>query len=359
MYRIRARALLAAIALLLWGLTAQAETLIDPANVTQEVANYKTTQVTVGTFIKEVSSSGSEYYPLTMTVRNETPNAYFAEYKVKRGQYVEAGDVLAVYDLRFSEVELATAQFNLKNAREALKEGEISRREEIEELRTRMYAETDMYEKQIKALELSRMELQLEKYIYEQERSIAQQEERIAEMEEERAANQLIAPMSGEVTEVAYKRVGDRVSVGETLIIISSHDVMLVRVDNTTGDYRYNMEVQVEVGKPKDRHTVAGRVVAADTLIPQADRTNHAFIALDPETDVTDFRNPKVRGDLVRVENAMLLPRKAVTLFAGKNYVTLLDGDMVKRRYVNYSLNNFEESWILQGIEEGDVIILN
>ena len=78
--------------------------IIDVSELTPQQINYNTTEVIRGEFIKETSTSASEYFPLTYNVKFDQSNAKFVEYTVKRGDVVKAGDVLARFTITGSDV---------------------------------------------------------------------------------------------------------------------------------------------------------------------------------------------------------------------------------------------------------------
>ena len=359
---IRRAALLMA-AMLLCMPAAQAEMtqdIIDVSTLTQQQINYKTVEAALGSYVREVSQSASEYFPLTYNVRFDQSNAKFVEFTVKRGQEVKKGDVMARFAITGSEVAFTRMEINLKRTEEDTRRGILDREEAIQKKRAEIAAMSSGYEQERAMLTLRKLEVELEQYKFRQQRSIDQQREAFEEEKERRANNVLLAPVDGVVSELAYKKVDDAVSPGETLAVISSEEIMLLRAKNERQELRYNMPVRVTVGNGKNQITLTGRVGAADDAIPEKERTGYLFVELDPyDSENIPIRSPKITGDTIRLDNVMVVQRSAATLEAGKYYVTKLKDGMVQKRFVEFGMGSAQTAWILTGVEDGETLVLD
>lgn len=364
MSRIRMkRLLLLIVAALLAVSTAQAseaQDIIDAAQLTPQQINYKTTEVRVGSFTKQANATASEYYPLTYNVRFEQSNAKFVEYTVSRGDEVKAGDVLARFTITGSDVALTRLEMNLSRTQEETERGIAEREEAIAKLRAEIATEKDSYEREKKTISLRKLEIDLEQYRYRQQNSIDTLKESLDEERERRENNVLISPVDGIVSELAYKKVDDAISANETLVTISSEEVMLLRAKNDSGELRYNMPVQVVMGSNKQPVILTGRIVAADDAIPESERTGYVFVQMDPyDTEEHKLRGPKLVADTMRVDNVLLIQRTAATLESGKYYVTKLTDGMVQKRYIQFGVGNIQDIWVLEGVTEGETLIID
>lgn len=337
---------------------AVSENLIQGQMETSETANYNLYTVESGVYERSYSGSCREYYPYTYNLRFETPNAKFKEYLVKRNQSVKKGDVLAVFTLEGDEVALSTQRLSLERAQEDLKTQKEAYQERIDEMYMTLTTTTDRFERDMLSLQIAYEEVSMAKYVYQQEIKIADIEKAIAELEEISEGNVLVAPADGVVTKISYVREGDRVSTSEVLITLYREERLLYRVDNTSNYFRYGMKVTVDVGPGKNRTTLTGSVVAADTLLPSSRRTNYAFIRLDPYDESIRMNNPVAKAPTEYVGNVMVLPRQAVELEAGKYYVTKYVDGTLQKRYVQYVKNNTTSTWLMQGIQSGETIII-
>lgn len=362
MSRINAKGLLIlmAAALALSGPAAAGEEdILRTEQLAPEQVNYKTTGVELGSFEKLTNTTASEYYPLTYSIRYDNSSAKFLEYTVTRGTEVKKGDVLARFVITGSEAQLTTMKLNLQRLEEATADGIREREEAVAEARAALAAEKDGYEKEKKQLALRRKEIELEQYRYRQSYSIERQKEALNEELQRREENVLLAPVDGVITDVKLKKVDDAVSPNESLLTIASHDVLLLRVDNSSGGLRYNMKVDVVSGNNTQRTELTGRVVAADDSIPEKARGGVAYIQLDPYDPELVLRSLKVTAPTLRLDNVLIAKRTAVTAENGKYYVTKLSDGMVQKRYIDVGMLNMNEVWFLAGVSEGETLVID
>lgn len=340
--------------------------LLSGESIQADEVNYRTTEVELGTYERRVGMQASEHYPRVASLRYEGSKAKFVEYKIKRNDEVKAGDVLAVFSTEIDEVELAALRVELEQLQSKYDSGRLEKMEEIENLTEQLRDVTEQYARELLMLQISRAELLLEQYDYQQQLAIADVRKAIAEMEEEAAGNVLVAPFDGVITSTHYMREGDRVPTNEVLLTIQSMDHVLLRVSNPQGEYRYGMDVKIEIGASKARYTLSGRVVGADTQLPASQRSGYAYIAIDDysaeeiqEAKKTIITNPSVSGATRYLENVVLVPRRAVKLDNGKYVVNKLVGTTLHKRYVNFIMQNASHAWVIQGLEPGETIIID
>ena len=145
---------------------------------------------------------------------------------------------------------------------------------------------------------------------------------------------------------------------GETLVTVKSGESMLLLVQN--GGLRYNMPIQVQIGSKPNEVYLTGRVVAADDAIPQNERSGFALIELDPY-DKEKYSIPEpvkvITGD--SLNNVLLIPNRAVNQEADKKYVLKYTDGVVQKRYIHPAMNNYQYTYVLEGVEEGETLILN
>ncbi len=352
----RTAALLAAFALLLVPVRAE-ETLIEPGQIKPSGNSYKTQVVERGVWEQTATTSASLIYPVTEYATYEGMTARFVEYKVSRGDYVEAGDVLAVMEVTASTMEITSLELSISRAQDDLAIGQAERQEQIEEMRRTLSALTGT-QRELAALSIEKAELALEQFVLEREYSIDTQQRRLDKLREQYDKSTLVAPISGTVTEVTYLKAGEQIFTGQRLATIRSEDRILLAVSDDGSKFRYNMEVTVEIGMARRRATAPGRVVAADNMLPNGKRGGYAFIAFTMPEGV-EAKNPKVMAKTVQVEDALILPRGSATLEGGNYYVYLLVDGQVCKRFVNAATQNASGIWVLQGLSEGDVIVVD
>ncbi len=355
----RRAARLIALLLMLRAAGALAE-LISPDQIVADEVKYKTCVAELGEYVRSFSISGSEYYPLVAAVRYRGDTATYAETLVKRGQAVKAGDPLFRVVVQYDEVHMAELEMAYARAQESFEQGKTDRLAAIDELQRSLAAEPDEYARRMGALRLKRLNVALEQYIYQQEYALETRRMELEELNERHGRGVVTAPMDGVITDLTYLREGDRVWDGMTLCRMSSEEVLLIAVKDSR--LRYGMAVKLEIGPNKNKVETTGRVVAATDVLRNAAVSDYALVELDdPELAATlNLRNIKVVFDSVRLENVLLVQRKAVVLAGGKYVVTKLTSDGVtQKRFVTQALSNPEKVWVLQGLEPGDTVIID
>lgn len=349
----------AALCLLLPLACAESASLISEEMIRYEAVHYDTVAVELGTFERSVSTSASDYYPATCTVRYEGVGARFGEYLVERKDEVKKGDVLATFELDFDEVGYAEAQLELERLQADALLAEERAQAELEALEKDLLKAASPADKALAQLRIRRAEIAREQAADSYSRRADAVRKRIAEMDAQKEAAVLVAPMDGVVTEIEGKRAGDEVAEGEALMTIRREDVMLLAIENPAGAFRYGAEVTIEVGSGKDRSQLSGRVVAVDTMAPAAERMGYALAEFENPDGVKLTRMTATEA-MIRVENVMLVPRKCVNMDGGKYYVMLLENGVPQKRFINCVFSSSaQDTWVLQGLEIGDEIVVD
>ncbi|MBR3503168.1 MAG: hypothetical protein IKO07_02860 [Clostridia bacterium] len=346
-------------ALVLAAPAAAASELIAAEKIVADEVKYNTCTVERTELVKSITIGASEYYPLITTVNYKGDPALYAEILVKRGQDVKAGDPLLRVTVQYDAVQMAELELACQRAEEAFREGVEQRQEEIDALERALAAETEGYQRRVDQLNLKKQKLALEQYIYQQEYALEDKRAQIDELNARHEENVVFAPLDGVVSDLTYFREGDRLYEGTYICQISSQDVMLLAVKD--GRLRYGQKVQIETGVNKERLVFKGRVVAASDCLEDV-VSDYALVEIDPDEDVSGvkWRASKVLADDVRLGNVLLIDRKAVTLNGGNYIVTKLTPDGVtQKRFINQGMMTPNGTWVLQGLEEGDVVIID
>jgi len=358
MFRIK-KLTAALLCLLLPVACAESPSLISEEMIRDEAAHYKTVAVEQGTFERSVSTAATDFYPVDCEVRFEGSGARFGEYLVERKDEVKKGDVLATFDVDFDEVAYAEAQLKLERLQaDALREDERGR-EAVEELEAALLKAVSSGEKALARLRIERAVVEQARTADSYARQIAALEKQIDEMEEQKNAVELIAPIDGVVTSMEAKRTGEKVAEGEALITLCDERVMLLAIENPAGAFRYGAELEIEVGNGKDRAVLGGRVVAVDSVAPAAERRGYALAEID-NPDNVKLTRMNAKEAMIRVENVMIVPRRAVKMDGGKYCVMLLKDGVPQKRFINCVFSSSAQNvWVLQGIQIGDEIVVD
>lgn len=359
MSRNKVTALLLVLLLTMTSFALADDNLIADDKIEQDEVNYETSDVEYGEFVKTAQGSGMEYYPLVYQVKYEGDTAAYIKTLVKNGETVQEDTPVMQIEVLYDDVQMAELNMNLDRTKTAFEEGKLDRELAIKELAASVGAMQDDYDRRSAEISLKKMKLELEQYIYRQEYSIAQQQENIDELNERHAVQYIYAGHSGVIENLAYFKEEDRIYNGTVIATINSDAVMLIAMKDS--QLRYGMDVTIEAGASKNRQTVTGHVVAATDCLRNV-TSPYTLIEVDPfePDDKFSWKGIKVFGDVIYLDNVLLMKRKAAVLDGGKYLVTLLTEDGVThKRYMTWGLNNAETVVVLQGVEDGDVAIID
>lgn len=362
MLRINKRLILLT-ALLLAFSSAAEDTLIAPDRIVQDSGNYKTVTVSKGVYEKSGQYGAGLYYPTRFEVIYEGAKARFVEYAVKRGSEVKKGDLIATFSVDRDEVAVVEKQIALTRAQESREEGLRSRREEIGLRKQENLSETDPVLREIGSLQIRKLEIALEKFDFESAANVKNLENSLSELLASYENQKVYAPADGVVDSVTYLRDGEFVYDGTQLAVIYDPYDILFTVNDESGSLRYNMPVTVSVGPNKGRVEGRGRIVAAYNVLPAKSSGKTCFIRVTDynEEEVKSLTRPSVAYTTIRLENVIVVPKNALTLYGGRYFTFKLSPDgMVSKRYVNYTAGNASSGvWVMDGLDVGDVLILD
>lgn len=315
---------------------------------------HQTVAVQKGSFIQTEKEKLTIVYTKEENLSWDKNNARYEEVFVRKNQAVKAGDILMSFKMDVSEAELTALRLRLQRAGEDLESGIASREEAIRELdeTTRYWG---YYDRTIALKQIEKLQAEYERFLYQMQQEISQLEEEIAEMEAEKENSVLRAPFDGIVKSVADWVYGGKVPVGQTLITIYSPDEFLLRCPQNP-NLRYNMSVGVEANASEE--LLPGTVISAANILPSSLNAGSVMIRLDAKMSAQELgRTIRINAQTRILQDVLIVDSKAVNPENGKSYVYVLDGDMLRKRYVEVGVDSRETAWILDGLSEGMLVI--
>lgn len=347
------------LALMLLPVRALGDDLIDADKLTPESANYDLYTIEYGEYTKSATATGYVVYLIEQEMFMEEGTARLNKINVVRSAEVKAGDVLATYEKEGSRAELERMELALRRTQESFELGKQERMESLRTLREQLGGLTDPTDIKLHQIRIQQAQLDYERYVYESEHSIAAQQRSIDETREFYADTQLVAPFDGVITYVSNKNPGDTIYPGETLVTVQSQESFLLGIDNSSGNFRYGMRVQVGIGPRNKKEYVEGRVVSASNVLPNENKVNYALIEMEPNDIKIGMKNISIEGKNIDLQNVLKISRGAITFEGGKSYVSILDGDMVQKRIIVSGHTSAGDTWVVQGLSEGQEVIID
>lgn len=364
---------------------------VSGGSVTVGEDEIKTATVRRTTYKEEFADMAEIEYPDTESLYIIEEDAVLDAVKVKPGQKVKKGDVLAVYHVETSETSLQKQKLLTGQARadyemelSGLKRTLSGMKEELGRMKSKS-------EKRMKQLEIKKMQKQIDAY-KKGEREVADQEKEYARILRMQKGANLVAKKSGVIIETAKSNVGEEIDSSIKIIEMRSNNKWVLRVSDPDSKLRYNMEVSVRLGKSVDdyREEVKGKVITAGNLAEggSGDETGgmmggdmmggdmddgdmdgsgtgggDVYIEIrDRDKKKYDFENQNIYVYAVSfsVENALVTDAKAVFSesvdISNRLYVLLLENGKMHKRFIVSNYRTENEVLIDQGVFEGQTL---
>lgn len=331
-----------------------------------EQVNYKTVAAEIGEYGRNGTATAGVVYPVKTVMTWEKANSYCAEVLVTGKQEVKKGDILMRFEVEVDHVALETLKLQLQRKSEELSREKEKRLAAIAEAKSAAEAlqEQVIYEKEIALLKAERMQAEYDAFLYGIQREITLLEEQIAELRRTAEENVLVAPHDGIVDLKTVLKPGDKMTPGQELLTVYATDKFLLKVNSGAEDLKYNMDVQIQAGDINNLQTFGGHVVVAANVLPASIAEDVVLIELDGQVLEKDFKNNKILTQILvnystdAFQNVLIMDLDALQMETGKHFVNILEGDTVHKRYVIPAKNNGESVWILDGVTEGQALII-
>jgi membrane fusion protein (multidrug efflux system) len=272
--------------------------------------------------------------------------AYVKEIVKEEGAYVKENDVLALLDDTEIKISYEQARIALEQSKLALEEAEANytRNKEL-----------------IKRELISEQEYQTQEAQYKQRQlDYENRQEDFKNLELQLNYTKVRALSEGYITERLIE-VGGRVTANQQVYTIEDFKPLLIRVYVPTTDaikLREGMtaEVTTEVLKGK---VFSGLV---KLINPRIDvQTGTVKVTIEVYDDTLRLRPGmfvEVRIVIGMKENVLVIPRKAVLYKQNKTFAFVLNGNQASQREINLGLAEEDNVEIMDGLKEGDTIVI-
>lgn len=307
----------------------------------------KTAVLGRGSVSHEFTQKGTLVYPTSewISCPDIYGTVYFEEQMVDIYQQVKKGDVLFKIRVQPNDVELARKEKELQRQRERLAELEKQDRKENQ-----------------KAIEQGK-------------ETVAELEKLVEEMKADYAMTEIRAPYDGIVTDLSIDlwwnrlKSGDMLQKGQSLLMLAEQGSNYIMVEDPNGLLTYGNVADIEYnGADGSRRKTTGLVVTLNQTCVSAELfgEGYALIRVSGE-DAGDMAGSIFNGDgswtlnrfdvtavTRKMENVLLVPKKAVMSYGGVTYVKLKqeDGSVL---YQSFLAGGADDAyyWVAEGLMEG------
>jgi len=349
--------------------------LVEPVQVTYDVAEVKRGTITKGirgtsTFTtvdkKELSFPESKGLRLKML-------------NVSSGDMVKAGQVLAELDAAELERSVEMAKYEIDKAKLELLEAQQDNKYEVEEARldvVKAEMNVKVNETKLAQIELEQAKLKLaeledpKRREYQIERAklnVKQREMDLSSLQKRLADTKLVAPMDGLVLFVSNEQVGDEVDAYQTLVTIGDPNKLYVLYTaperDAIKDVKDGVKATIKLpnGTEEQGIVVQTPLNVPDNIPEELKRLYHRSLLIAPVKPITGMEvGTSVYFEIIveQQENTVIIPSKALRIFNERTYVQVLEEDVKKEIDVTVGITNQAEVEIIDGLQPGQLVIL-
>lgn len=330
------------------------ETFTTPTDV-----NYETVEAAYGDYVVSAIGNVSAVYLQKAELSWDKSGSRFNEVLVEKGQEVKKGDVLITFTVESSKADLVELYLQRERKWDAYLEGKEKRLAEIEAAKQKAQL-LSSYDQQIENLKIEKLQAQYDAYVFETTRSVYAIDDKIREKEAVIEDNALIAPFDGVIDKVSNVYIGAETTSGQVLITMHSTENMLLQAKGAASDLRYNMPVTIVSGRGATAKYHSGRVVVAPNVLPSDVSSDQVLIKLDEDIKENDLsKQISYQANKELLQNVLLVPQGALNMELGKNFVHVLEGENVETKYVVVRYTRNSDIWVMEGISDGQVLVVD
>lgn len=294
----------------------------------------------------------------------------FDEYKVRLGDEVVKGQVLATADTKDlensiedkeSEIESLTKNYEYQKATyenkisiarirldKALKELETA----TEDTYTSICVTAGGYDIQIQRYTLLLEQLS-ETYSLEYEHLNTQ----LSKLKEKLKGNSIEAPFSGVIVALEDASYGDNINKDNYYVAIADTDVYYARCESAGNTIvKAASEILLIVNGMEYPLEYVPRSSEYNQLMRNSAEVSYAEFLINEPGDLGFGDTGKVRYITTKRENVLLVPENTVITSNGETYVYMDDNNVMTKRVVTTGMKDGLQVEITSGLEEGDVV---
>jgi multidrug efflux pump subunit AcrA (membrane-fusion protein) len=298
-------------------------------------------------------------YETIISYDNTDASAFFQEYLVSAGSYVEAGQPLIRLTQEVDPADVLEVQLALEREQSYYERLCEDHRQDLLKLSegTPEYAQmafSYVCDEEDLQKELEELQERLAAF-----QALEQQEEVI-----------LTAPFDGYVAECVDILPGSAVQAGGGLLRLQDIGTWFYQLSDEAGTVPYGASAALQIqGTDGSEITLSGTVVQSDMILSQM-QNGAAWVKFDSavedgqEVSMMDVRTlpqtASVKAVMIAAKNVLAVPSSFVHQEEDDYYVKKLQNGVVEKTYIIAPMGNIGgQYWVLSGLEEGDVVISN
>lgn len=328
---------------------------LDTAALSED--SYKTTQAYLGDFSIDFSIDTRMSFLGGREIYWEYSGDHFGELKVENNQAVKKGDVLMTVEVGVSEADVLMRELAVSEATAALAQVDTSYGNQINQKSASM---TGLSGDELSIAEYELMALQNDYYGRRQAAlyRLSQATKALEELTEHQEKTQVTAPYDGVIVYITRAfRTGDEIPTNSPILGIAALSSQAVILENLNKSYNIPYLQTVTLTDMRDQKQYTGTVVTSADV--SDDESDTVVILPDiPEGSDALAGAVRVTGKLLSVTNVVLIDSRAVRQEGTKRYVLVLQNKSVSKVYVSVGGSNVTTTWITEGLQGGETVVL-
>ena len=307
------------------------EELLPPDLLKPEEVNFRTIEVERGTIQNILEDSAITHASVTYDLSFGNRSGYLMELNASPGRSVSEGDVLARLDTGSLEIDIVRQRIEVEKRTLTFEEVRRSGGTRY----ARRHAELD--------LELAQLTL--------------------AQMEEELEKTTIKAPIDGEIVHVNLDlRIGGFVPGRAAIVTIADPTWLHFEYTGTyVNRIRHGMDVELVI----DSKIYPATVTMTPASAPAEERDRYRNTVIISANNMDDLPDDLKRGTRLRFSifieekhDAIIIPAGVLSTFMGQSYVQILEDGMRIERDIITGITTVTYVEILNGLNEGDLLIV-
>lgn len=356
------------------------EEALAPPLVEPEEISYRTAEATIG-YIEDSIKKTAYFVPVVDKDHFFMSRAgRLKEIPVKLGDTVKAGDIIAELltdgiekEIEYQKILVDSqtkgysyieqkSKMDIQSAKDSLADLEKKYQEMSRNASVYTAKDIENAEKELKNQKyaLDKLTLDYSNSLDMKKNELMSAELKLAQLEEELEQCKLCAAVDGIVTYVLDVNEGDMIDIYQTVVTISDpKELQLEYQGAQSSDFKLGGNVEVTV----DDKTYQGEVVLTASSVPFEEMEKYkdtVRIKLEslPE-GVEKGDNAEVKLIRSCSENAVIVPKRAVKSYLGKDIIYVLEDGIRIEKYVQKGVQSVNDVEITEGLKAGEQVILD
>ncbi len=349
--------LLFAFAVPVWGEEENRELILDTQ--AGKTFRYKTDSVKKGDLVLQGFFQANVVYPnsekIYYTVKKG--KGIFQEYLVKEGEYVEAGTPLVSLKSTVTKAQVEEQELKLFRAQEDYNDYLKKYNEFLDEEAYRTKVAPGYQTENLAVLKSKQKNLEYTYQLSVLSREVTKLTKEFKEYKDAYTTTQIVAPSAGIIGRLADFKTGKEMDSGCYITELSQTDKVYLSVTDKDSVLHYGMKVEVTIGQDEKKYP--GHVITPHNLILHDSlATTKSYIVLD-EDNIQLEKKSKVMVfcEYLNLENVLLVKTDAITEDRKGFFVNKLVDDRLVKTYIIVGQKNLENAYVLEGLQEGDIVV--